>query len=425
MNYHYYQHAEQVIEFQANRSIDVLFLDESLKQELRLELISKNKIVLTALSPAMWEAKEHTIQCNADERVIRKYQSIDTIFQELDRESSSPQCVQPNCQFRSCQHITRQDEVDPLIDNMNDAYHTNGSYELTEPPNRCNQYIHHQHIEHQTVGHQNVNTTPVMEAECHAHNHIDVSSQSLRSSSNLSASIYDENFDSGNSNHSNQVLRHTDSFLNKQKESTSKEEIYHNQTPISSPKTVKSNTDQGRIIAIYSPIHRIGKTKFAIELGKEIARSECVLYLNLEGYSGSSYFHEKNTEDVSSLIYHARQDNEGISLLLSSMVSQLGEMDYIEPAFIANELLEVQAIDWIHLLHNILEKSIYEVIVIDLGEKIQGLFEILSICDTVYTPYIEDAVSLGKLKQYTENLMRCGYATVLEHTIQKRMVMTS
>ena len=40
------------------------------------------------------------------------------------------------------------------------------------------------------------------------------------------------------------------------------------------------------MIGIYSPVHRIGKTKFALRLGQKMARQVPVLYLNLEGYSG-------------------------------------------------------------------------------------------------------------------------------------------
>ena len=39
---------------------------------------------------------------------------------------------------------------------------------------------------------------------------------------------------------------------------------------------------RGSMIGVYSPVHRIGKTKYALELGKEMAQKGPVLYLNLE-----------------------------------------------------------------------------------------------------------------------------------------------
>ena len=43
---------------------------------------------------------------------------------------------------------------------------------------------------------------------------------------------------------------------------------------------------RGTMIGVYSPVHRIGKTKYALELGKELAEKGPVLYLNLEEYAG-------------------------------------------------------------------------------------------------------------------------------------------
>ena len=41
-----------------------------------------------------------------------------------------------------------------------------------------------------------------------------------------------------------------------------------------------------RIIGIFSPVHRSKKTGYALKLGKELARTYNVLYLNLEVYGG-------------------------------------------------------------------------------------------------------------------------------------------
>ncbi len=41
-----------------------------------------------------------------------------------------------------------------------------------------------------------------------------------------------------------------------------------------------------RIIGIFSPVHRSKKTSYALRLGKELAKTYNVLYLNLEVYGG-------------------------------------------------------------------------------------------------------------------------------------------
>ena len=52
------------------------------------------------------------------------------------------------------------------------------------------------------------------------------------------------------------------------------------------------------LIGVYSPIHRIGKTKFALRLGRQIAEKVPVLYLNLESYSGGNYYFPEDTEVI-------------------------------------------------------------------------------------------------------------------------------
>ena len=41
-----------------------------------------------------------------------------------------------------------------------------------------------------------------------------------------------------------------------------------------------------RVIAVYSPVRRIGKTTYAIRLGRKLAKEANVLYLGMETYGG-------------------------------------------------------------------------------------------------------------------------------------------
>ena len=67
-----------------------------------------------------------------------------------------------------------------------------------------------------------------------------------------------------------------------------------------------------------------------------------------------------------------------------------------------------------------LEKCIYEAVILDLGDAVNGLYDILKKCSKVYTLYIDDETAQAKLKQYEENLRTAGYADVLEHTVKKQ-----
>lgn len=178
----------------------------------------------------------------------------------------------------------------------------------------------------------------------------------------------------------------------------------------------------GQLIGIYSPIHRIGKTRFALSLGKKLAEKEPVLYLNLEGYAGSAYyFAEQTDQNLADLIYYLRQEKGNLGLRISMMVEQQGKLDYIRPMPYILDMQAVSCEEWIQLLQQIFEQCIYEKIILDLGDSVNGLFEILEACHTIYTPYIEEKIAMAKLAEYTENLRKTGKEQVLERTIQKKM----
>jgi hypothetical protein len=183
-----------------------------------------------------------------------------------------------------------------------------------------------------------------------------------------------------------------------------------------------SNGRERKLIGVYSPIHRIGKTKFALELGREMAKEGPVLYLNLEEYSGNHYyFSETEGGNLADLLYYIRQDKKNIGLRISAMAGRLGDLDYIVPMPVIQDLRAVEESEWMKLTDAIFDNCIYKTIILDLGDGINGLYQILKVCHTVYTLYTEDAVSQAKLRQYTDNLRQAGYEEVLEHTIQKRV----
>ena len=185
------------------------------------------------------------------------------------------------------------------------------------------------------------------------------------------------------------------------------------------PDTIGRQLVKG-IIGIYSPIHRIGKTKYAIRIGRKLAKQVPVLYINMEGYSGGDYyFHGGTDKDLGDLLYCIKQERDDYGLKISTMTGQAGKMDYIMPMKNEQDMREVSRDEWISLLDLIMEKCIYEAVILDLGDAVNGLYDILKKCSKVYTLYINDETAQAKLKQYEENLKTAGYADVLDHTVKK------
>lgn len=178
----------------------------------------------------------------------------------------------------------------------------------------------------------------------------------------------------------------------------------------------------GKLIGIYSPVHRIGKTKFAIELGKDLAKTGPVLYLNLEEYSGGDYyFQESSGQNLSDILYYVRQEKGNLGFRISAMAGRIGEMDYVSPIPVIQDLRMVEEAEWLKLFETIFSQTMYKSVILDLGDGVNGLYRILRECQTVYTLYGDDFISQAKLKQYSENLRQTGFEDVLEHTVQRKV----
>ncbi len=182
---------------------------------------------------------------------------------------------------------------------------------------------------------------------------------------------------------------------------------YYENTKQNILKTVKKSRQT--MYAVYSPIHRIGKTAFAIALGKELAKKAKTLYLNLEEYADvDGRFLRAEGRNLGDLLYYMRQEENNMALRLSTMVGKIEDLDYVPPMLLSTDLKEVGYKEWVSFLEAILADSAYENVILDLSESVQGLFYILQLCHRIYMPVLDDAISKRKLNQYENGLRQMG-----------------
>lgn len=151
---------------------------------------------------------------------------------------------------------------------------------------------------------------------------------------------------------------------------------------------IRDEPEESGLIGIYSPIHRIGKTEFALCLGEKISEKVPTLYINMEGYSGNDfYFKGEKNQDLGDLLYYLKQERIDYGLKASLMTGQYKQLDYIMPISNENDLREVTKKEWIYFLDTIMDQCIYKAVILDLGDCVSGLYDILKKCSRIYTPY--------------------------------------
>lgn len=175
----------------------------------------------------------------------------------------------------------------------------------------------------------------------------------------------------------------------------------------------------GKIIGIFSPVHRIGKTTYGLKLGEEMAATENVLYLNLEIYGGIGGHFEEGEQTLADVLYYARQGKGNLGLLLTTVVKHRKNLDYIVPMPVAEDVKSVKAEEWLMLIRRILEQSIYDVIILDLDEGISGVYELLRACTKIYLLYTQDLYGQAKLRQFENEVNLLGYEDILRKLVRK------
>ncbi len=170
-------------------------------------------------------------------------------------------------------------------------------------------------------------------------------------------------------------------------------------------------------IGIYSPIHKSMQSSVALTMCQLLAKKHRTLYLNFEHYQGiSELVPDRQSRDMADLLYFLTADKNRFRLRMQTMIQKKGNLEYVPSMKSGQNLLTVDAKEWLELLQKIEELGDYEYVVLDLSESMQGLFEILRVCRRVFTLTQEDKVSKCKLMQYEQLLSWYDYEDVLQKT---------
>lgn len=161
-----------------------------------------------------------------------------------------------------------------------------------------------------------------------------------------------------------------------------------------------------KLIGIFSPIARCGKSLFSITMAGILANTQNVLYINMEAVCGFDWAYAKDNEaDISDLIYELRQGRLDQSLLEQSIKSN-SIFDYIPVAECADDLKQIKNEDFTELLGMILKLNKYGTIIIEFTELLDEYISFINNADKIYMPVSDDDISITKLRRFLNLLNR-------------------
>ena len=180
-----------------------------------------------------------------------------------------------------------------------------------------------------------------------------------------------------------------------------------------------SGKNEFEVYGVYSPIGRCGKSALAECLAKKFGKQKRTLLLDLQSFSaGKEQLEEEELWDLEDIIYFLRQGKTTFLYKLGSIVRSKTTFDYILPMKKTSDLQSVALAEWTELLEKLASDSDYRVVIIDFGQTVCGLFQLLSQCTKVYAPVLSDAVSRNKMENFEWNLKETNFEKVIE-SLQK------
>lgn len=182
-------------------------------------------------------------------------------------------------------------------------------------------------------------------------------------------------------------------------------------------KTIRKK--QVRIIGVYSPVHRVGKTSYALRLGERLSEEANVLYLNMESYGGIEGHFTEVSQGLSDVLYYARQEKSNLGMILTTIVGHRGKLDYVAPVQVSEDLKSVQGREWTLLIQKIMEQSIYEILILDMDEGVREIYDVLRICGEIHMMTAPDMAAESKVRQFEEELRLLGYEDIRSKVIYR------
>jgi len=181
---------------------------------------------------------------------------------------------------------------------------------------------------------------------------------------------------------------------------------------------VLQTTQAARIIGFYSPVRRCLQTATAITYGKLLARSNRVLYLNFESYVSHLWLEENGKGDLAVLLYYLDEELQRFILHLKSLLHFQGDWAYIIPMRNSADIPCVKEEEWLKLIKQCSLSGLFDYILLDLSESMQGLLSILQQCHRIFTIVKEDRAGKAKMEKYLFLLQQRGCEDVKDKSTQ-------
>jgi hypothetical protein len=182
---------------------------------------------------------------------------------------------------------------------------------------------------------------------------------------------------------------------------------------------IREVKEQGRLFpktqihAVYSLAENEYQLPFVVTLASILGEHAKVLVLDLQENSGLSRMAEEQLMGLEELLVMAESGKYTKRRLLSC-ISHMEKMDIVYPAKNTECICEAGKAAYMRMLRMLQQELDYEVILLNLGARFVGFFEVLSECQEIYLMRNESGLCRWRECEFSEELNRKGYSGITE-----------
>ena len=178
---------------------------------------------------------------------------------------------------------------------------------------------------------------------------------------------------------------------------------------INTEKDIRIHERDTRVIGIYSPINRCGKTSLAVLFSEILARRGNSLMICMDHHNGILADEELN---IAELIYYLSREQHLVSRgehfydfsQYDRFVKKWEQISYIAASPLVENMMQIPPEPFCELIHLLQKTNKYQYIVLDLSEGIESLYKVLNQCDVIFMPVLNDCISKSKIQQFEQQI---------------------
>ena len=180
---------------------------------------------------------------------------------------------------------------------------------------------------------------------------------------------------------------------------------------------VKQNgviTRKTKVYSVYSLSENEFQLPFAVTLASIISEKKRVLLVDLQENSGlKQLIKEEYVQGLEELLIMS-ENGRYSSNRVNACIGHLDKLDYVYPIDNTESLCEMNAETYLNLVKMITQEMDYEIILLNLGARFVGFYELLNYCEDVYLMQKKGGLCQWREFEFIEEINKRGYKSLLE-----------